>query len=162
MTGTLLYALASLLAGIGAATVVLTRDVIRLTLGLGAFLLAVAAFFGIYAMGFLALAQLFIYVGGVLVLVLFAVMLVHRPEPGRPALESRHDALALVTCGGIVALATKFLGPVLGDTPTAAHGGMDELGGLLLSRLLPHFELAGLLLLAALMAVVAVSRGESR
>ena len=48
-----------------------------MALGLGAFLLAVAGFFAYYGFGFLALAELFVYVGGVLVLVLFAIMLVH-------------------------------------------------------------------------------------
>jgi NADH-quinone oxidoreductase subunit J len=157
---TLLFASAALVAVIGAVTVVMTRDVMRMTLGLGGFLLAVAGFFALYGFGFLALAQLFIYVGGVLVLVLFAVMLVHRPEPGRPSLESRHDILIAVTCLGFVAFATKLFGPVLGSRPALASADVGTLGRLLLGDMLSHFELAGLLLLAALVAVVVIGRGE--
>ena len=63
------------------------RDVMRMALGLGAFLMAVAGFFAYYGFGFLALAELFVYVGGVLVLVLFAIMLVQRSGAGAPVLE---------------------------------------------------------------------------
>jgi NADH:ubiquinone oxidoreductase subunit 6 (subunit J) len=65
----------SAVALFGALAVVFVRDVMRMALGLGAFLMAVAGFFAYYGFGFLALAELFVYVGGVLVLVLFAIML---------------------------------------------------------------------------------------
>lgn len=162
MTSMVLFAALSLLALIGAVSVVVTKDVMRLTLGLGTFFVAIAGFFALYGLGFLALAQVFVYVGGVLVLVLFAVMLVHRAEPGRPSLESRHDLLAAVTCVGFVVLTTRSLGPVLGDLQPVSGAGVERLSEVLLTSMLTHFELAGLLLLAALVGVVAVSGGERR
>jgi len=89
----LFWALAAL-ALIGALAVVIARDVMRMALGLGAFFLGVAGFFAYYGFGFLALAELFVYVGGVLVLVLFAIMLVHRSPEGGPVLESRWSVLS--------------------------------------------------------------------
>ena len=151
------------LALIGALTTVFTRDVMRLALGFGVFLLAVAGFFAVHGFGFLALAQVFIYVGGVLVLVLFAIMLVHRSDDGSPRLTSRHDMLAAVACVGVAVLAGQLLTPylrALGE-PEAAHLLVD-LSNALLGEWLVHFELAGLLLLAALVAVVSISRGERR
>ena len=73
----------------GALAVVFARDVMRMALGLGAFLMAVAGFFAYYGLGFLALAELFVYVGGVLVLVLFAIMLVQRSGAGAPVTRAR-------------------------------------------------------------------------
>ena len=113
--------------------------------------------FALFGFGFLALAEIFVYVGGVLVLLLFAIMLVHRSAPGSPSIESRHDLLALVACIGLFGFFVVFLRPLA--TGFAASGGLgadgvDALGEVLLGPLLPQFELAGVLLLASLVAVV--------
>lgn len=146
---------------VGAVTVVLAREVMRLVLGLGGFLLGVAGLFAWLGFGFLALAQLFLYVGGVLVLVLFAIMLVHRAAPGRPSLASRHDVLAGIASVGIAGFAFMMLRPAVETVePSARVATTDGLAEVLLSSMLPQFEIAGLLLLAALVAVVAVSGGD--
>lgn len=160
MTVTLLFWLLAAVAFTGAATVLLTSDVMRLALGLGAFLLAVAGFFALFGFGFLALAELFVYVGGVLVLVLFAIMLVHRSDEGAPALTSRHDALSAIACIGLFGFLVMMLRPVAPALGGAPATGPELLGAELLGRMLPQFELAGLLLLAALVAVVAISGGD--
>jgi len=147
----------SALAVIGALVVVFTRDVMRLALGLGAFLLALAGYFALFGFGFLALAEVFVYVGGVLVLLLFAIMLVHRSTPGQPSVTSRHDLLAAVACAGIFGLFVMFMRPLQPTVSEAITGGVDGLGAMLLGPMLPQFELAGVLLLAALVAVVSVS-----
>lgn len=156
----LFWALAAL-AFAGALTVLLTRDVMRLAIGLGAFLLAVAGFFAWFGFGFLALAEIFVYVGGVLVLLLFAIMLVHRARPGEPELESRHDLTAAIACVGIAGFGVTMLRPLAPALTTAERTGVDALGDLLLGPMLPQFELAGLLLLVGLVAVVVISGGES-
>lgn len=160
MTEQVLFWALTALAIAGALAVVLTREVMRLTLGLGGFLLAVAGFFALFGFGFLALAELFVYVGGVLVLVLFAIMLVHRASPGTPSLDSRHDLLALIACLGVFGFIVMLLRPVAPALGAFDANGTEQLGELLLGDLLVHFELAGALLLAALVAVVAVSGGE--
>lgn len=146
---------------VGAATVVFAREVMRLVLGLGGFLLGVAGLFAWLGFGFLALAQLFLYVGGVLVLVLFAIMLVHRSAPGQPSLSSRHDVLAAISAAGIAGFAFIMLRPAVDAAEASARvATTDGLAEVLLSSMLPQFEIAGLLLLAALVAVVAVSGGD--
>jgi len=87
-TAALFWALAGV-AVVGALAVVLSREVMRMALGLGAFLLALAGLFAYFGFGFLALAELFVYVGGVLILILFAIMLVHRTGEGRTELVLR-------------------------------------------------------------------------
>lgn len=157
MTGQVLFWALTALSVVGALAVVAAREVMRMALGLGAFLLALAGFFALFGFGFLALAEVFVYVGGVLVLVLFAIMLVHRGAPGTPSLESRHDPLAAVASAGVAALSAAIFRPLVPNTPVAARLVEGDLGDALLGRMLPHFELAGLLMLAALVAVVAVS-----
>lgn len=162
MTEAVLFWLLSALAFTGAVTVVATRDVMRLALGLGAFLLAVAGFFALFGFTFLALAEVFVYVGGVLVLVLFAIMLVHRTPEGTPELESRHDPLAAVASIGVGLLFALLLRPEAAGLVIAKSGSVDALGRALLGPMLPQFELAGLLLLAALVAVVSLAGGDRR
>lgn len=144
----------------GAVTVVFTRDVMRLVLGLGAFLLAVAGFFLLFGATFLAIAQVFLYVGGVLVLVLFAIMLLQRSEKGRPDLDNRHDiGSASVAVALFVLLVWTLKDSVPADLGWSG-AGIEAVGDQLLGPLLPQFELAGALLLAALIAVLAVAGGE--
>ncbi len=157
----LMWALAAMTL-LGAADVLLTRDVMRLGLGLGTFLLGLAGYFAAFGFGLLALAEVFVYVGGVLVLVIFAVMLVHRERSGVPRLESRHDPLAAVAAVGIAALLGAALRPLAALDLGGVATGVDAVGAHLLGARLAHFELAGLLLLAALVAVVSVSGVERR
>jgi NADH:ubiquinone oxidoreductase subunit 6 (subunit J) len=146
---------------IGALTVVFTKEVLRMALGLGAFLLALAGLFAYFGFGFLALAELFVYVGGVLILILFAIMLVHRTGEGRTELSLRDPfvpAVASLLLSGLLFWMLKDVVPLLGAV--TATGGPSELASVLLGPLLVQFELAGGLLLAALVAIVLVSRGE--
>jgi NADH-quinone oxidoreductase subunit J len=148
---------------VGAAAVAFSRDVMRMALGLGAFLLGVAGFFTLFGFGFLALAEIFVYAGGVLVLLLFAIMLVHRSGPDSPALGSRHDALSAVAAVGLAALLVALARPLvptsLAEVPSVT-AGVEGLGSVLLGPMLPQFELAGVLLLAALVAVVSIAGGD--
>jgi NADH:ubiquinone oxidoreductase subunit 6 (subunit J) len=164
VSGLATFLLPAALAGVallGALAVVLVSDVMRMALGLGAFLLALAGMFAYFGFGFLALAEVFVYVGGVLILILFAIMLVHRGAHGRPDLRMREPLLpavaavsAAVLIGGMLRPAAALVGTV---TPS---GGPAALSKVLLGPLLPQFEIAGALLLVALVAVVVVSGGE--
>jgi NADH:ubiquinone oxidoreductase subunit 6 (subunit J) len=144
---------------VGAAAVVLSRDALRLVLGLGAFLMALAGFYVYYGMGFLAAAQVFVYVGGVLVLVLFALLLLARDEGGRLLAPARFDISALSVGLGIAVV----LGWTLRDVaPPPAQSPPLGLGATLLGPMLPAFELGGVLLLAALVAVLVIVAGGER
>ena len=156
----LFWALAAV-AVVGALVVVFTREVMRLTLGLGAFLLALAALFAYFGFGFLALAELFVYVGGVLILILFAIMLVHRSTEGRPELEIRDPWVpAFAATGSVVLIATMLWPSAKSFSQVTAPLGTSDLAARLLGPLLPQFEIAGALLLIALVVVVLVSGGE--
>jgi NADH-quinone oxidoreductase subunit J len=73
----LLFALMTVGASLG---VVLVRDVWHSALLLGAALLSVAVHYVMLSAEFLAAMQVLVYVGGVLVLITFAVMLVRRDD----------------------------------------------------------------------------------
>lgn len=156
----LLWALAAV-ALCGALVVVLVREVMRMALGLGAFLLALAGFFAYFGFGFLALAELFVYVGGVLILILFAIMLVHRGEGGTPNLGLRDPFVPAFAAGCASLLLVSMLWSTVPSIGTVTSPGSPAaLAKLLTHALLPQFEIAGAMLLAALVVVVLVSGGE--
>ena len=160
---TLLSISLGVLAFLGAIGVVITRDVMRLILGLGTVLLSVAGLFAVAGASFLAVAEVFVYVGGVLVLFLFAIMLVHRSEGTKPILESRHDLLSFVVAAGTFFMIVSTLGPAASKLdPSAMTAGVKALSDVLLGSMLVHFEVAGILLLAALVAVVSILGDERR
>ncbi len=77
-----LFAAVTIGASIG---VVLVRDIWHAALLLGVALLSVAVHFVMLRAEFLAAMQILVYVGGVLILISFAVMLVRREETGEVA-----------------------------------------------------------------------------
>jgi len=73
-----LFALVTVGASLG---VVLVRDVWHSALLLGVALLSVAVHFVMLQAEFLAAVQVLVYVGGVLILITFAVMLLRQDDP---------------------------------------------------------------------------------
>ena len=160
-TTNILYLGLSAVAIGGALTVVFTNNVTRMAIGLGAFFLAVAGFFALHVLSFLAVAQIFLYVGGVLVLFVFAIMLVHRAEDGSPGLESRHDIGSLSVAAGVFGLTVWALYDVSAGLTGVPEVTSDAtIGAVLLGDMLPHFEAAGVLLLIALIAVLVIAGGD--
>ncbi|GAB4285628.1 MAG: hypothetical protein Kow0067_08720 [Coriobacteriia bacterium] len=149
----------SLLMALGALGVLLVKEAMRLVIALGGFLLGVALLFGYFAAPFLAVAQVFVYVGGVLVLFLFALMVLRRGSGDVTMLATRHDAGAAVTAAAVFGLLVVALVPESGELwPVPPDVGGSVAADLLGPRIVP-FELAGLLLLVALVAVLVIVNG---
>jgi NADH-quinone oxidoreductase subunit J len=148
---------------VGALVTVFAREVMRMVLGLGSLLLAVAGLFAYVGFGFLALAELFVYVGGVLILILFAIMLVHRRPDGDPDLGLRSAAVpAIASTSAAILLGAMMFPAAEAIQGATAPTGPAEVARVLTGPLLAPFEIAGALLLVALVAVVLVAGGERR
>ena len=109
---------------------------------------------------FLAATQVVIYVGGILVLIIFGVMLTNRIEESSIASSSKNQFL-----GGMCALAifVMLIGVIFN---TSWHTGKEYvsensvalIGEMLLTQYLLPFEIASVLLLAALIGAALLSR----
>jgi NADH-quinone oxidoreductase subunit J len=125
-------------------------------------LLGAAGLFVLLAADFVAVIQVLIYVGGILVLTLFAVMLTHRIGDMRisnRALGRLPALVAILVIGGVMARAIvttawHAAGPRPADPTTYA------IGDAFLTQFVLPFELASLVLLAALIGSVVLSRKE--
>lgn len=160
------YAFAALTLG-GAFAVLLTRNVLYAAFFLLLTLLGAAGLFVLASADFLAVAQLMIYVGGVLVLVIFGVMLTHKPErttdansqtPNRIASLNRAGSpltwmIPLLVTGGLFTALYTLLARAnftLLSQPAGWESTVRGVGQQLMTEYVVPFEIAGILLLAAL------------
>lgn len=106
------YGFAALACG-GAVTVALSQNIVRSAFALLATLFGVGAMYACAGADFLAAAQLLIYVGGILVLLIFAVMLTHRISDVKLSNEATPGPLAvfIASCVLFSLLLTAFTYP---------------------------------------------------
>lgn len=82
----------------GAAAVAVSRNIVRSAFALLAVLFSAAALYAIMKADFIAAAQVLIYVGGILVLIIFAVMLTHKITDVNISNESTPGPAAFFAC----------------------------------------------------------------
>lgn len=147
----------AVVAGLLAVT---TTRVIHAALWLVVSLGALAGTFLVMGAEFIALVQVLIYVGAIVVLVLFALMLTRSPVgPQREVSASRRRrALAALVGGASAALLLAVLVPVATVLPERAVTSTEVMARDLFGIWVWPFELISLLLLTALVAAFAVSR----
>lgn len=147
----------------GAAGVAFTRNVLHSALSLLATLLGVGALYVYLAADFLAVTQLLIYVGGVLVLILFAIMLTQRIDQRQKSNPARSQGaaapllVAMLGGFGFLSVGVPWGGEGAGEPPATTA---ERIGDLFLGHYLLVFEVLSLLLLATLVAAVVVARKE--
>lgn len=147
-----------------AAGVAFSRNILHSALCLLGALLGVGAIFVFLSADFLAVTQLLIYVGGVLVLILFAVMLtqpIQDRSNSNPSKGRFGGAVLLLGLLGLFAyLAVTIPWAVDARTGEALDTTTERIGDLLLGHWLVVFEVMSLLLLATLVGAVVVARRE--
>ncbi len=161
-----LFFLFAIVALAGAVGVVILRNPFYCVLALVVHLIALALLFLLLEAQFVAVAQVVVYAGAVMVLYVFVVAYVgggDRPGPLWRA-TARQRTLAIVFGLAVfIELAIAILGTGLkaldtdGPKVTVAYGSPAEIGDLLLNRFLLPFELASFLLLLAAVGAVALS-----
>jgi NAD(P)H-quinone oxidoreductase subunit 6 len=157
----LFYAFA-LVTVVSAAGVAFSSSIVYSAFALMGAFFGVAALYVFLAADFVAAAQVLVYIGGILVLILFAVMLTHRIAGIEVSNRSVGRLPALLVVGGVAAImgyAVRHTAwPVaesLPDAPSTYAIGNGFLGPYVLP-----FELASFVLLAVLIGAIVVSRKE--
>jgi NADH-quinone oxidoreductase subunit J/NAD(P)H-quinone oxidoreductase subunit 6 len=158
----LLLAFGAVAVGAG-LLVVTTRHVVRAGLWLVVALGATAGLYLILTAELVAWVQILLYVGAVVVLLLFAVMLTRAPIGASDDLDRPRWAGLLVGGGaglGLAALLVSAYRWSMVELPEAGTAG--RLGAELFSAWVLPFELVSVLLLAALVGAIIVSRPDVR
>ncbi|HKM98951.1 MAG TPA: NADH-quinone oxidoreductase subunit J [Candidatus Binataceae bacterium] len=157
------YGLALLTVG-SAALVAFSRNIVYSTFALLGAFMGVVGIYVLLAADFVAMVQLLVYVGGILVLTIFAVMLTAGIADVTVSNRAVGMAPALVVvfiAGGVMAYAALrthwHVAAVVAPAPTTYGIGNAFLGDYVLP-----FEVASLVLLAALIGAIVISRHEAR
>lgn len=148
-----------------AAVVVFSRNIVYSAFALLFAFFGVAGLYALMMADFLAITQLLIYVGGILVLVLFGVMLTSNVINVQIRSGTMHVLPALLIVGSLAAvLLMAFWSTdwnLLSALPAVEQTGPD-IGELLLTRYLLPFEIASVILLVALIGAAMIARRERK
>ena len=147
---------------VGAGFVAFARNIVYSAIGLLAALLGAGALYVLLAADFVAIVQLLVYVGGVMVLVLFAVMLTNRITEVNVSNRSfgLFGGLLLFVAMAPILVAVALLAPWRAQAPGPMAPTTAAIGDALLTRWLLPFEVASLVLLATLVGAVVIARKE--
>lgn len=145
-----------------AAMVAFHQSLIHSALGLMGTLLSVGCLYGLLDADFVAVTQVVVYVGGVVILFLFGVFLTKRIEDVQVTNQSVKWAVAVPV--GLVLLAVivyaLLSSPIPAAEVAAAGPTTAGIGEALLSRYLLPFEVVSLVLLAVLLGALLLARRE--
>jgi NADH-quinone oxidoreductase subunit J len=162
------YILSAFILGF-AIMVISTRNTVHSVLFLVLNFLFVAALYVLLGADFLAVIQVLVYAGGIVVLYLFVVMLVNlKREPEAHEDPHRRTNLGfglaiavLVELGAIAAYSSSR--PPTAAPPTAAipvSGNTEQVGWLLYTNYLIPFEVASMLLLVAMIGAIVLAKRD--
>jgi len=151
---------ASLLAAIRMVT---TKNVVHGALYLVVALAGVGAIYLILAAEFVASVQILVYVGAIVVLLLFSLMLTKAPIGRESMLDNEQRPLAaivsLVILGGLGwMLWDQFSGAEIVPIASTAK----ELGQVIFSEMVLPFEAISMLLLAALIGAIVLAKKDEQ
>jgi NADH:ubiquinone oxidoreductase subunit 6 (subunit J) len=158
----ILYYVLMIIAGLSAIAIIFTRNVLYAALLLIVTLLAIAGLYILLFAEFIAVTQILIYAGGVLVIVLFGIMLSTRLE-GKPLMtETNNKFMAGIIGIGVFSLVIyamkNFVLVNVKNQSQVFDNPINEIGTLLMSDWLLPFEIAGILLLVVLVGATNMAK----
>tara|TARA_B000000532_G_C18779849_1_gene367778 strand:- start:135 stop:629 length:495 start_codon:yes stop_codon:yes gene_type:complete len=158
----LIFWFVAILTIVSGSIVVLSNNLIYSAVSLLFTLLGIAGLYVFLWADFIAITQILIYVGGILVLIIFGIMLTHRITDVTLSQSSNQQILG----GGIVLVIFLGLSYMILNTPWLQNSAVEpqetikQIGNLLMIDYLLPFEVASILLLAALIGAALLSRSS--
>ena len=157
MTSLALYGFAALVL-VSAVWVVTLRNLFRAALSLGLVLLGVAGLFILLEAEFLAFVQILVYVGAILTLVVFAIMLTARLQIDVAAPARRQPIPAAAVSLSLFITLVSVTHSLPWPTAPLAHAvSLATLGQQLVTTLVLPFEVISLVFVAALVGAIALA-----
>jgi NADH-quinone oxidoreductase subunit J len=171
LEATVFYTLAAFILGFG-VLVITARNTVHSVLFLVANFLCVAVLYVVLAAEFLAVIQVLVYAGGIVVLYLFVVMLVNLKSLPDAKLDPRRQSRLGLLLSTAVLVEVIAIVVYTANRPTAipaldaasdiaARGNTEIVGWLLYTDYLIPFEVASVLLLVAMIGAILLARREA-
>ncbi len=167
-----LFVLISIMTLVSGFIVVTNRNMFYAALAMMASFLGVAGLYVMLAMGFMAAAQLLVYIGAISILVMFAIMMTRRMMQTRETPYNSQWQWGLATSVFIFALFAYVIlqvwpltdRTIISTSDAALNNTVIEMGKAFVSGnlyVIP-FELASVLLLAALIGAIVIALPEKK
>ena len=144
----------------GALVVVMSRNIVYAAFGLLASMVGVAGLFLIALAEFLALAQLLIYGGAVVIVILFALMLTRIEDFENLSDHPQWPIAAVVAIAVFGVIAAAIVGTAAPQSDRVSLS-FTALGSSLFTEWAVAFEVASLILLVALIGAVVMVRSSN-
>lgn len=161
-SGSIVFYLFAAMTVASAAMVVFLRNIVYAAFSLLLTFFGVAGLYVLLSADFLAATQVLLYVGGILVLILFGVMLTQKVMQVELRVTTIQTVPALVVVGlfivTMLSVAFRTDWPV--KTTQAIEPTTRRIGELLMTDYLLPFEIASFLLLGALVGATLLARRE--
>lgn len=153
----------SIMAVTSALVVVIHKNPVISAVALAFNLVSIAGFYLLLSAQFIALLQVLVYAGAIMVLIMFVVMLLNLQEERRLAITRGliQRAVAIVTAVLFVFLMGRLMlehGPTEMTALTPGFGSVHALGTTLFTTFFYPFEVISLLLIAAMVGAVLLAK----
>ena len=170
MTEQILFSILTVLTLVSAFIVVTDRNLFHAAVAMMASFLGVAGFYAMLNSGFMAAAQLLVYIGAISIVMIFAIMMTRRlMSTTEPATNSQAFGSLIASIGlfGVLIFVITQMGASFNIAPKVVSeatltNSVETLGNLFVSAngyVLP-FEAISVLLLAALVGAIVIARPE--
>jgi len=149
---------------IGALLMIVLRQPMRVATALISTMVFLGGIYGLLGVHFIAAFQVLIYVGAVMVFMVYVIMML---DPRDPAIQSRFSRLLVPGVAGFACLVFVLVGATWKAAPAPPAGvpegfGLQQFAVIFLREYWLHFELTSVLLVAAIVAAVAVVKLNRR
>lgn len=155
----------TLLVLVSAGVAALSRSVVQAAFGLFFTLVGMAGYYVLLGSSFLAVTQIVIYVGGILVLLMFGILLTNRPlrkDPGMGAVTYIGAGLLSILMLGLLAYVILGVPWTRATELSVPPSDVRRLGFLMLTQYLLPFEFIGMTLLLCLVGAAYLVRRRER
>jgi NADH-quinone oxidoreductase subunit J len=165
----IIFGLLAVAMAVSAIKLVTTKNVVHAALYLIVVLSGMAGQYILLAAEFVAVTQVLVYVGAIMVLVLFGIMLTRAPIGKSSELDNNQRGVAAVVSlflfGSLGALVIDAFGDEKFDLANgvatgAAGTNMNNMADSIFSEYLVPFEVVSILLLAALVGAIVIARRD--
>ncbi len=152
----------SAVAIISALAIITRRNLFHAAMFLGLLMLVVAGFYFLLDADLVGIMQVFVYVGGVIVVLLFGIMMTSQMTNVRMVSAIKQKVFTILAVAGFVALLVSVFTKVNLSVSNAAvpKDTTSLVGKLFMTNYILPFEVMSVLLLAALIGAIVIARQE--
>lgn len=154
------FFLIALIAVCSAAMVVISKEIVHSALFLALLFTMIAAFYILLGAEFLAIIQVLVYIGGIITMILFTIMLTK--SQAKSSIVNNTLILQIFVFSVFMALIITALSAskITFSAGTVPVYSLKEIGKVMLTTYVLPFELISLVLLVAMVAAIFIARPQ--